>query len=139
MAVSDLIVIVRCVVRRAQPIYVGQLEDLHASVGADRQSGQVRPARRQVAQQRRQTRTALLREALPRVRQCFTQAILLHRLEHVVEGVHAEGAQRVLVERRHEDDRGQLRHLCMLSICNRVCANCASNWDVRNSRPRTWR
>ena len=35
----------------------------------------------------------------------------LDRLQHVVERMDPERAQRVLIECRHEDDRGQPRHV----------------------------
>ena len=46
---------------------------------------------------------ASLGQPRPRAGQRLLEALAAKRLEQVVEGVHVEGAQRVLVVRRHED------------------------------------
>ena len=99
------------VVGGLNPVHVREQQDDDLPAGLDRQPRQEAAARGEVVEQRQDARIdggpAALGDARARAIDCAGEPFTGDRLEEVVEGMDLEGAQRVPVVRRHEDDGRQ--------------------------------
>src|SRR2546429_181154 len=99
---------------RVYPVDFAHGQERHLSARLDEQSIEVPrasgPRRLPGAEERRQLLGQLPQTAvahlLLRALQRLSEALVGERLEEIVDGVHIEGAQRVLIEGRHEHDGG---------------------------------
>src|SRR5688500_5739774 len=101
------------VVGGADPIDVTKIDHLDATLAADRDAGEMSAVTGQLADQIRQpcADRLALENSLPCMRERPVEPVGFNGLEHVVERMHLEGAERILVEGGDKNYRGQPRHV----------------------------